>query len=68
MKIFYIELPVLQAEGTQCFSVRAETEEQALKIFERDGGEFVDDEIEVKHSGKPYVTSSEEDDEEDVWK
>lgn len=47
MKTFHIHVPVDRVDGTQVFAVQAEDELSALAEFNRTGGEFVQEELEV---------------------
>lgn len=55
MKRFLIGVDITAAEGTQTFYVDAETEEEALEVFKKKGGEFYCEEICVMDTGSPEI-------------
>ena len=49
---------VTSAQGSQLFAVEAGSPAEAIVVFERDGGEFISEEIEVMDFGSPAVTNT----------
>ncbi len=52
-RIFRVFVEVEAVTGWQAFDVRADSEEEAIKVFEKDGGEYAEEELEVQNLGKP---------------
>lgn len=58
MKTYYITCPIDLAEGNQVFTVKAESEAEALAIFKSSGGEWHSEEVEVVKLGQPTASET----------
>jgi hypothetical protein len=59
MYTFQIEIPVLECEVKQCWEVRANSEEQAIKLYLRGEGDLIDEEVDVLTVGAPKIIGKE---------
>lgn len=63
MATYHITVPIKAAHGHQVFSVEANNEAEALTIWNRDGGEFVSEEVEVTDLDQDNAEAHEPEDE-----
>lgn len=54
MKKYRVMVDVTRVEGTQCFIVEANSEEEAAELFKQGEGEVEEEELEVQGFGEPY--------------
>ncbi len=50
---FHITLEATHVVGWQCFAVEAASREEALQVFASQGGEYVDQELEIQELSVP---------------
>lgn len=55
MPRYRISVGVTAVQGSQEYAVVADSEEEALVEFEANGGQFLEEEIEVMDHGEPEV-------------
>lgn len=58
-KSYLITVKVLAARGHQVFELKAESAEEAVKLFNDGGGEFVTEEVSVTDIGEPMAELNE---------
>jgi hypothetical protein len=56
MKRYYYKIEIIEAQGTQCFYVDAESKADADELINAGYGEFDGQEIEIQCTGDPLLT------------
>jgi len=60
MPIFNVIYDAIRISGTQCWQIEAESEEEARKLVDAGGGEFIDEQLEVMETQFSHVEEVEE--------
>lgn len=55
VKNYLVLVTVNRAEGHQVYRVKARSPKDAIQQYEKDGGEFVEEEIEVTDLCEPHI-------------
>lgn len=57
MPKYMIQVPITSVCGWQLYAVEAKDPEDAVRVFNEDGGKFVEESIDIESLGEPEVTN-----------